>query len=324
MGCYRHRLSLPHHIGIGGGQSSPRQPSQGRPLPAPMRPTTVGRNMEPEEAISIIEHVEDIFFKGSNPICQPCFPTSQLTNAVVKFESGMSYLYSEEGPNPSNENSVLLHYIQVHRDDFVLNVKLQLFHHIAKEPAYHQLDTIEQLWYANLFDLRNDFGIWGVEFRIQSTTKSPRDTDLRIEAVLKMFENKIHEMTNEEFKSNVKALIDAKLEKHKNLWRESAFYWEEITNGTLKFDRREAEIAILGEVTQQEFIDYFDEYIKVGSPRKKTLSVRIYGKQHLYEYKSEKSKPLELGTVRIEDILSFRKSQPHYGGSFKGFSDMKL
>lgn len=42
--------------------------------------------------------------------------------------------------------------------------------------------------------------------------------------------------------SNVNALIDMKLEKHKNLREESGFYWREICDGSLKFDRREAEV----------------------------------------------------------------------------------
>lgn len=42
--------------------------------------------------------------------------------------------------------------------------------------------------------------------------------------------------------SNVNALIDMKLEKHKNLREESGFYWREIYDGTLKFDRRESEV----------------------------------------------------------------------------------
>ncbi|XP_021281729.1 insulin-degrading enzyme-like 1, peroxisomal isoform X2 [Herrania umbratica] len=214
--------------------------------------------------------------------------------------------------------------IKVHRDDFILNVKLQLFCLIAKEPAYHQLSSIEQLGYTNQFYRRNDFGIHGVVFLIQSTMKNPRDIDSRVEAFLEKFENKIYEMTNDEFKRNVNALIDVKLEKHKNLWEESRFYWQEIINGILKFDRREAEVEVLRQVTQQEFIDFFNEYIKVGSPRKKTLSVRVYGKKHLSEYRSEKSEPLQLHSLRIDDILSFRRSQPHYG-SFKGsFSNMKL
>lgn len=42
--------------------------------------------------------------------------------------------------------------------------------------------------------------------------------------------------------SNVDALIDMKLEKHKNLREESGFYWPEVYDGTLKFDRRECEV----------------------------------------------------------------------------------
>lgn len=42
--------------------------------------------------------------------------------------------------------------------------------------------------------------------------------------------------------SNVNALIDMKLEKFKNLREESGFYWREISDGTLKFDRRESEV----------------------------------------------------------------------------------
>ena len=42
--------------------------------------------------------------------------------------------------------------------------------------------------------------------------------------------------------SNVNALVDAKLEKFKNLREEARFYWGEISEGTLKFDRRESEV----------------------------------------------------------------------------------
>jgi len=42
---------------------------------------------------------------------------------------------------------------------------------------------------------------------------------------------------------NVKSLIDSKLEKFKNLWEESHFYWGEIDAGILKFDRVESEVG---------------------------------------------------------------------------------
>lgn len=42
--------------------------------------------------------------------------------------------------------------------------------------------------------------------------------------------------------SNVNALIDVKLEKYKNLREECRFYWQEISEGTLKFNRKESEV----------------------------------------------------------------------------------
>lgn len=45
--------------------------------------------------------------------------------------------------------------------------------------------------------------------------------------------------------SNVNALIDMKLEKYKNLREECGFYWREIADGTLKFNRKQAEVLNL-------------------------------------------------------------------------------
>ncbi|ESR34646.1 hypothetical protein CICLE_v10004240mg [Citrus x clementina] len=284
----------------------------------------IAGNIESNEAGSMIQYIEDVFFKGSNPICQPLFPSQHLTNRVVKLEKGKNYVYSNQGLNPSDENSCLVHYIQVHRDDFLMNVKLQLLALIAKQPAFHQLRTVEQLGYITALLRRNDFGIHGVQFIIQSSVKGPKYIDLRVESFLQMFESKLYEMTSDQFKNNVNALIDMKLEKHKNLKEESGFYWREISDGTLKFDRREAEVAALRQLTQQELIDFFNENIKAGAPRKKTLSVRVYGSLHAPELKEETSESAEPHIVHIDDIFSFRRSQPLYGSFKGGFVQMKL
>ncbi|XP_024035217.1 insulin-degrading enzyme-like 1, peroxisomal isoform X2 [Citrus clementina] len=284
----------------------------------------IAGNIESNEAGSIIQYIEDVFFKGSNPICQPLFPSQHLTNRVVKLEKGKNYVYSNQGLNPSDENSCLVHYIQVHRDDFFMNVALQLLNLIAKQPAFHQLRTVEQLGYITALRRRNDFGIHGVQFIIQSSVKGPKYIDLRVESFLQMFESKLYEMTSDQFKNNVNALIDMKLEKHKNLNEESGFYWREISDGTLKFDRREAEVAALRQLTQQELIDFFNENIKAGAPRKKTLSVRVYGRLHAPELKEETSESAEPHIVHIDDIFSFRRSQPLYGSFKGGFVQMKL
>lgn len=56
------------------------------------------------------------------------------------------------------------------------------------------------------------------------------------------FSTKWYDINLTLLQNNVNALIDMKLEKHKNLREESAFYWREISDGTLKFDRRESEV----------------------------------------------------------------------------------
>ncbi|RZC77504.1 hypothetical protein C5167_001669 [Papaver somniferum] len=282
-------------------------------------------NIEPKEAEEMVIHIEDIFFKGLQPIARPLFPSEHLTNRIVKLESGISHFYPAEVLNPSDENSALVHYIQVHQDSTMLNVKLQLFALIAKQPVFHQLRSVEQLGYITVLMQRNDSGIRGLQFIVQSTAKDPGQIDLRVESFLKEFESKLYEMPADEFMSNVNALIDMKLEKHKNLSEETSFFWREIFDGTLKFDRREIEIAALKNLRQQELIDFFDEYIKVGAPAKKTLSVQVYGGSHSSNYEaSTKEISSHPQSVLIEDIFSFRRSQPLYG-SFKGGSGlMKL
>ncbi|KAK6945293.1 Peptidase M16, N-terminal [Dillenia turbinata] len=284
----------------------------------------ISGNIKPSEAESMVQHIEDVFFKGPQCICQPLLLSQHMTNRTVKLDFGLDYVYSVEGSNPSDENSALVHYIQVHRDDFMLNVKLQLFALVAKQPAFHQLRSVEQLGYITVLMQRNDVGIRGVQVIIQSAVKGPGHCDSRVEAFLKLFETKLYVMTEDEFKSNVNALIDMKLEKHKNLKEESRFYWREICDGTLKFDRRESEVAALRQLTQQDLIDFFNQYIKVGAPQKRSLSVRVYGCNHGSEYNDDKQELDRPNVVQIEDVFTFKRSQPLYGSFKGGFGHLKL
>uniref|UniRef100_A0A1J3JW63 Zinc-metallopeptidase, peroxisomal n=2 Tax=Noccaea caerulescens TaxID=107243 RepID=A0A1J3JW63_NOCCA len=279
-------------------------------------------NVEKKEAESMVKHIEDVLFNDPKPICRPVYPSQILTNRIAELGTGMKYLYHQQGSNPSDENSALLHYIQVHQDEFSMNVKLQLFCLIAKQATFHQLRTVEQLGYITSLSRRNDSGVYGVQFIIQSSVKGPGHIDSRVESLLKDLESKLYKISDEEFKSNVTALIDMKLEKHKNLKEESRFYWREIQSGTLKFNRKEAEVAALEQLQKQELIDFFDEYIKVGAARKKSLSIRVYGSHHLKEMASDKDE-VPSPSVEIEDIVGFRKSQPLHG-SFRGCGQPKL
>lgn len=81
------------------------------------------------------------------------------------------------------------------------------------------------------------------------------------------------------------------------------------------------QVEALRQLSLQELIDFFNEYVKIGASQRKTLSVRVYGKLHSSEYEAEASQP---HLSKIDNIFSFRRSQSLYP-SFKGLSgQMKL
>ncbi|KAH0889920.1 hypothetical protein HID58_052349 [Brassica napus] len=207
------------------------------------------------------------------------------------------------GSNPSDENSALVHYILVHRDDFAMNIKLQIFQYLVSLAM-------------------NDSSIYGVQLIMQSSVEGPEHIDWRVESLLKSFESKLSEISDEEFKvrcvnqlvqlpflkRNVTALIDMKLGKPKELEGGISL---EIQSGILKFNRKEAEVAALRYLQKQELIDFFEEYIKIGAAR-----------QHLKEKASDENE-VPSPSVEIEDIVGFRNSQPLHR-SFRGCGQLRL
>ena len=69
--------------------------------------------MQPDEAESMIQHIEDVFFEGPQPKSKPLFPSQHLRYRIVKLQRDINHFYHTEGLNQSNENSALVHYIQV-------------------------------------------------------------------------------------------------------------------------------------------------------------------------------------------------------------------
>lgn len=278
----------------------------------------IAGNINPVKAEVMVQHIEDILFQDPQSICKPLFPSQHLTNRIVKLERGTKYCFPMDCLNPSDENSALLYYIQSHRDDVKLNVKLQLFALIAKQPTFHQLRSIEQLGYITVLMKSNYSGVRGLQFIIQSTVMDPSKLDARVEAFLKMFESNLFEITDSDFKGYVNALIEMKLEKHKNLREESSFYWREIADGTLNFNRREDEVAALRDLTKEELFSFFNCFVKEDSQKRKILSVRVYGGLHSAEYKlSVTAEADQPRSIRICDVCTFRRSRPLYA-SFRG------
>ncbi|XP_039168078.1 insulin-degrading enzyme-like 1, peroxisomal isoform X2 [Eucalyptus grandis] len=123
-----------------------------------------------------------------------------MTSRLVTLDEGLSSVYSTEDLNSNDENSALLHIIQIHQDDITLNVQLQLLAFIAWHEAFHQLRTVEQLGYVYLVTHRYDLGVHGLQFTVLSAVKGPRYIDTRVQSFLESFESKLLKMSEVDFK----------------------------------------------------------------------------------------------------------------------------
>jgi len=70
-------------------------------------------NVTSEEAELLVQHIEESLFKGPGAPSKPLFPSQHVEERIIRLDSGTSHYYPVEGLSEKNENSALLHYIQV-------------------------------------------------------------------------------------------------------------------------------------------------------------------------------------------------------------------
>ena len=114
----------------------------------------------------------------------------------------------------------------------------------------------------------------------------PLHVDERSEAFLERLRTKIMTMNDEEFQSNITALIQSCLEKNKNIGEESNKYWNAICNNHYLFKRLDLIATHLETTTKSQVLRFFDKYIAKGSPHRRKLSAQVYAKQHMEKYES--------------------------------------
>ncbi|KAL3678034.1 hypothetical protein R1sor_020990 [Riccia sorocarpa] len=245
-------------------------------------------NIRSEDAESLVHDVETALTAGPIVKSKAPFSSQLMEQRIVRLEDGVSFNYATDGLNPQDENSALQLYLQVGQEDISMNILVELLVLTIKEGVFHQLRTVEQLGYLVFVATKNDFGVRGIQFLIQSTVKDPEALEGRVEAFLERYAETLEKMPEEDFKRHVDALIEMKLEKYKNLWEESSFFWREITDGTLKFDRPETEVTALRKLEKPALIQFFKTYIQRNAPQRRKLSLQVYGSQHSGELRALK------------------------------------
>lgn len=253
----------------------------------------------------------------------PLLSRQLLLNRELKLEKNCNYMY--EVQNHVHKPSCIELYYQCGLQSTESNALLELLANIIQEPCFNTLRTKEQLGYIVFSGIRKSNGVQGLRVIVQSD-KHPQYLDERIESFIEEMETYIKDMDNEEFKRHRESLALQKLEKPKQLGAHSTIFWSEITSQQYHFKRAEVEVSHLRTLDKESVLEYYRNYIKIGAPNRKKLSINVISMAEDGAGKTEENKfERSLMPTVIKDITSFKSShemfplvQPYINISRKG------
>ncbi|XP_061467685.1 nardilysin-like [Rhineura floridana] len=149
-----------------------------------------------------------------------------------------------------------------------------------EEPCFDFLRTKNTLGYHVYPSTRNTSGILGFSVTVitQATKYNTELVDRKIEEFLLYFEEKLRNLTEEEFFAQVSALITLKQTDDSHLGEEVDRNWNEVLTQQYLFDRLAREIVALKSFTKSHLLDWFRTF---RGRNRRVLSTHVvgYGKQ---------------------------------------------
>uniref|UniRef100_A0A1Q3FFH3 Insulin-degrading enzyme n=1 Tax=Culex tarsalis TaxID=7177 RepID=A0A1Q3FFH3_CULTA len=228
-------------------------------------------NVNKEKALEISGKVEDKL-KNTDASVVPLLARQLMLKREYKLNNGENCLF--ETTNDYHKSSCAELYLQCGMQDDQSNVYVDLVTQILSEPCYNQLRTKEQLGYIVFCGSRKSNGVQGIRVIVQSA-KHPAYVEERIEHFLNGMIEQLENMSEEEFKRHKEALAAQKLEKPKRLSTQFGKFLTEISLQQYHFNRAQVEVAFLQTLTKQQIIEYYKDYIIMGAPSRRSLSIHV-------------------------------------------------
>ncbi|XP_058980135.1 insulin-degrading enzyme-like isoform X1 [Musca domestica] len=242
--------------------------------------------------------------EDTNAKVLPLLARQMLPKREYKLCPGDSYLFEKD--NLYHKSSCTQIYLQCGPQTDRSNNMVNLISQILTEPCYDCLRTKEQLGYIVFSGPRRVNGANGIRIIVQST-KHPTFVEERIESFLANFKNVIEEMSDEEFERHKEALAVKKLEKPKTVFSQFVQFYSEISLAQYHFDRNEAEVAILRNITKDELLQCYNSFIAPDSVDRRVLAVHIVSTQTTQD--EEVVEHILKRHAKISDVVAFKSSK---------------
>lgn len=227
-------------------------------------------NFYKEDALRITDMIE-------KTISARVLPQSQWhIQRDVILPRGSNYIYQHTLSDPANVNHCIEYYLFVDSvNDRLARAKTQLFSQMTHEPAFDQLRTREQLGYVVFSGNRYSNATVGYRVIVQSE-RDCSYLESRIDSFLLNFAQVLEEMSDADFETHKRSLINRHLEKLKNLGAEINRFWIHIQSGYFDFLEHEYDAETVRALTKAEMIEFYRFFIDPRSPNTRAkLSVHL-------------------------------------------------
>lgn len=277
----------------------------------------------------------------------PTFHEAQTIFGSEIVDESIPIKYQELAHSPSEENNAVEMTLQV-GSDLSLGYEgiglLDLIGHLAYSSAYNQLRTKEQLGYiVSVYTRKTAGGTWGLTVVVQSSSKSPKYLEERIEAWLKTFRQELEDKTPEDFAKEARGVVVQLKEEDTKLSSEVGSWWNEIAAtetvhermNTPVFDRLEILADELNpasndlsnttmngsqrkspEELKERITNIFDQFFVTDAPDRRVMSSRVFNHASITEYEESLTEPgvfsTHSGMRFLKEFLSTWPNVPYW------------
>jgi len=290
-------------------------------------------NIDEKGTTEVIDVINRVFIDKSRPLNfaeSPSFKSMKLpTIAEAEYIFGAEITkesipikYQELASSPSEENNAAEVTFQFGSDSSLgyegIGI-LNLIGNLAYSSAYNQLRTKEQLGYiVSVYTRKTAGGTWGLTVVVQSSSKSPKYLEERIEAWIKTFGEELEEKSPDTFATEARGVVVQLQEEDTKLSSEVGSWWNEISATEINherisrpaFDRLEkladelnpiadglSHTTIIGSKRKspkdlkERVISLFNQFSAFDSPERRVMSSRVFSHGSKEEYEETLTEP---------------------------------
>ncbi|AJV59003.1 ADQ_G0038370.mRNA.1.CDS.1 [Saccharomyces cerevisiae] len=230
--------------------------------------TLIHGNIKHEEALEVDSLIKSLI---PNNIHNLQVSNNRLRSYLLP--KGKTFRYETALKDSRNVNSCIQHVTQLDVYSEDLSALSGLFAQLIHEPCFDTLRTKEQLGYVVFSSSLNNHGTANIRILIQSEHTTPY-LEWRINNFYETFGQVLRDMPEEDFEKHKEALCNSLLQKFKNMAEESARYTAAIYLGDYNFTHRQKKAKLVANITKQQMIDFYENYIMSENASKLILHLK--------------------------------------------------